>query len=213
MPEITNNPIRTIASQPVIFLNIIGGHKLAIIQMTEFPDPLFRIISWISSTRDTRTDKLSPPRPGKIRTKWTQPKAGLRWVQITQIVLFLGPLIDSDWLITPTPTQSSYFILRLRQFREQQKNDIPEYKMASRMPYGVVLHCGTFRSGRVFSIQRSLIDWSLNDLWLADKNALIWKPKWAWDLIIFICTIYVAALVPYQAVFKRDGYDLAASNL
>ena len=45
MPEITNNPIRTIASQPVIFLNIIGGHKLAIVQMTEFPDPLFRIIS------------------------------------------------------------------------------------------------------------------------------------------------------------------------
>lgn len=44
------------------------------------------------------------------------------------------------------------------------------------MPYGVVLHCGTFRS--------------------------------AWDLIIFICTIYVAALVPYQAVFKRDGYEL-----
>ena len=48
--------------------------------------------------------------------------------------------------------------------------------MASRMPYGVVLHCGTFRS--------------------------------AWDLIIFICTIYVAALVPYQAVFKREGYEL-----
>ena len=44
------------------------------------------------------------------------------------------------------------------------------------MPYGVVLHCGTFRS--------------------------------AWDLIIFICTIYVAALVPYQAVFKREGYEL-----
>ena len=49
--------------------------------------------------------------------------------------------------------------------------------MASRMPYGVVLHCGTFRS--------------------------------AWDLIIFICTIYVAALVPYQAVFKREGYELS----
>ena len=45
------------------------------------------------------------------------------------------------------------------------------------MPYGVVLHCGTFRS--------------------------------AWDLIIFICTIYVAALVPYQAVFKREGYELS----
>ena len=44
------------------------------------------------------------------------------------------------------------------------------------MPYGVMLHCGTFRS--------------------------------AWDLIIFICTIYVAALVPYQAVFKREGYEL-----
>ena len=47
------------------------------------------------------------------------------------------------------------------------------------MPYGVVLHCGTFRS--------------------------------AWDLIIFICTIYVAALVPYQAVFKKEGYDLMES--
>ena len=70
-------------------------------------------------------------------------------------------------------------IATLRQFREQQKNDIPEYKMASRMPYGVVLHCGTFRS--------------------------------AWDLIIFICTIYVAALVPYQAVFKKEGYDLMSS--
>ncbi|CAG5113979.1 Oidioi.mRNA.OKI2018_I69.chr2.g8062.t2.cds [Oikopleura dioica] len=72
---------------------------------------------------------------------------------------------------------------RLRQFREQQKNDIPEYKMASRMPYGVVLHCGTFRS--------------------------------TWDLLIFICTIYVAALVPYQSVFKDSDYDLqtaAAKN-
>ena len=48
------------------------------------------------------------------------------------------------------------------------------------MPYGVVLHCGTFRS--------------------------------AWDLIIFICTIYVAALVPYQAVFKREGYELAGES-
>ena len=52
---------------------------------------------------------------------------------------------------------------------------ILEYKMASRMPYGVVLHCGTFRS--------------------------------AWDLIIFVCTIYVAALVPYQAVFQESGYE------
>ena len=52
--------------------------------------------------------------------------------------------------------------------------------MASRMPYGVVLHCGTFRS--------------------------------AWDLIIFICTIYVAALVPYQAVFKREGYELKGES-
>ncbi|CBY37151.1 unnamed protein product [Oikopleura dioica] len=64
----------------------------------------------------------------------------------------------------------------LRQFRGQQKNDIPEYKMASRMPYGVVLHCGTFRS--------------------------------TWDLLIFICTIYVAALVPYQSVFKDSDYVL-----
>lgn len=30
----------------------------------------------------------------------------------------------------------------------------------------------------------------------------------AWDLVIFVCTIYVAALVPYQAVFNESGYEL-----
>ena len=30
----------------------------------------------------------------------------------------------------------------------------------------------------------------------------------AWDLVIFVCTIYVAALVPYQAVFQQSGYEL-----
>ena len=29
-----------------------------------------------------------------------------------------------------------------------------------------------------------------------------------WDLLIFICTIYVAALVPYQSVFKDSDYKL-----
>ena len=94
----------------------------------------------------------SPPRPRETPEQ-NEPNPKLVWdVQITPIVLLLGPLIDSDWLIIITPTQSSYFNLRLRQFREQQKNDIPEYKMASRMPYGVVLHCGTFRSGGVLAI-------------------------------------------------------------
>ena len=203
MPEITNNRILNNCYSNSYHLYILQSFKWRI------SDPLFRIMILKSALPGIPGQIInSPPRPRET-PEHKEPNPKLVWdVQITQIVLFLGPLIDSDWLIIITPTENPYFNLRLRQFREQQKNDIPEYKMASRMPYGVVLHCGTFRSGLGL-----LIGWSHLDRWLADKNALIWKSKWAWDLIIFICTIYVAALVPYQAVFKRDGYDLAASNL
>ena len=200
MPEITNNRILNNCYSNSYHLYIPQSFKWRI------SDPLFRIMILKSALPGIPGQiTTSPPRPRET-PEHTEHNPKLVWdVQITQIVLFLGPLIDSDWPIFIAPAQNPYFNLRLRQFREQQKNDIPEYKMASRMPYGVVLHCGTFRSGRVFLITL-IADWPM-------QNALIWKPKWAWDLIIFICTIYVAALVPYQAVFKRDGYDLAASNL
>ena len=54
--------------------------------------------------------------------------------------------------------------------------------------------------------------WSCTALWhfqvfdfIARRRSI---HRSTWDLLIFICTIYVAALVPYQSVFKDSDYVL-----